>query len=86
MGKVALITGASGIVGNAIVEYLLNNSASNEWSKIIAVSRREPIISRKDTRYVFLNVDLELEESEIAKKVKSKIVTEGFGLKPDSPA
>jgi hypothetical protein len=27
-----------------------------------------------------------LEESEIAKKVKSKIVTEGFGLKPDSPA
>ncbi|KAK9904110.1 hypothetical protein WJX75_004775 [Coccomyxa subellipsoidea] len=36
MGKVALVTGASGIQGRSVVKKL---EASNEWSKVIAVSR-----------------------------------------------
>ena len=69
MPKVALITGATGIVGSAIIEHLLQDTTRDEWSKIIAISRREPTIDKSDDRYVFLPLDLELTEEEIKQKV-----------------
>ena len=69
MPKVALITGATGIVGSAIIEHLLQDTTRDEWSKIIAISRREPTMDKSDDRYVFLPLDLELTEEEIKQKV-----------------
>ncbi|KAJ4191687.1 hypothetical protein NW759_016670 [Fusarium solani] len=40
-GKVALVTGANGITGNAIIEYLIRQP-STEWTQIIITSRRPP--------------------------------------------
>jgi uncharacterized protein YbjT (DUF2867 family) len=69
MGKVAIVTGATGIVGSAILEHLLK-TPQNDWAKIIAISRRSPEVA-KDPRYVHLSLDLEQDEADIAKKVRS---------------
>ncbi|KAK7725923.1 hypothetical protein SLS63_007915 [Diaporthe eres] len=40
-GKVAFVTGANGITGNALIEHLIRQPAS-EWSKIVITTRRVP--------------------------------------------
>jgi len=70
MAKVALIFGATGIVGSAIAEELANTSPQ-EWKKIIITSRRQPILEAKDPRIHFVSIDLEGESEEgIKKKLK----------------
>ena len=71
MPKVALVAGATGIVGSAIIEQLLKTK-NDEWSKVIAVSRRKPTLSTDDSRLVFIPIDLEIEESQIATKVHAE--------------
>ncbi|KAI8930869.1 hypothetical protein NX059_011886 [Plenodomus lindquistii] len=56
-GKVAFITGANGITGNAIIEHLIRRPAS-EWSKIIITSRRTPkSMLWQDPRVRFIAID-----------------------------
>lgn len=70
MAKVAIIFGATGIVGSAITEQLTNTSPQ-EWEKIIITSRREPVLSKKDPRVTFVSLDLEASsEDEIKQKLK----------------
>jgi nucleoside-diphosphate-sugar epimerase len=70
MAKVALITGANGIVGNALIEWLSKNTTSQEWSKIIATSRKEFKFNiNHDDRVQFVSIDFEKGEAEIKKKL-----------------
>ncbi|KAM0199753.1 hypothetical protein ACHAQD_012050 [Fusarium lateritium] len=56
-GKVAFVTGANGITGNAIIEHLIRQPKS-EWSKIIITSRRVPKQSLwQDHRVRFIALD-----------------------------
>ncbi|KAF5024132.1 hypothetical protein F66182_3766 [Fusarium sp. NRRL 66182] len=56
-GKVAFVTGANGITGNAIIEHLVRQPES-EWSKIIITSRRTPKQSLwQDHRVRFIALD-----------------------------
>ncbi|SPJ77037.1 uncharacterized protein FTOL_06263 [Fusarium torulosum] len=56
-GKVAFVTGANGITGNAIIEHLIRQPHS-EWSKIIITSRRVPKQSLwQDHRVRFIALD-----------------------------
>ncbi|KAF5230059.1 hypothetical protein FANTH_13989 [Fusarium anthophilum] len=56
-GKVAFVTGANGITGNAIIEHLIRKPES-EWSKIIITSRRVPKQSLwQDHRVRFVALD-----------------------------
>ncbi|BCS30681.1 SDR family oxidoreductase [Aspergillus puulaauensis] len=55
-GKVALVTGANGISGYAIVEYLCKQPES-EWSLIVATSRRPSTMYWVDPRVVFVTAD-----------------------------
>ncbi|KAL6411957.1 hypothetical protein AUP68_04337 [Ilyonectria robusta] len=56
-GKVAFVTGANGITGNAIIEHLIRQPES-EWSKIIITSRRTPKqLFWQDHRIKFIALD-----------------------------
>ena len=57
MGKVALITGANGITGSAILEYLAITTTSEQWSKIIATSRSPFQTNINDPRVEFIALD-----------------------------
>eukprot|EP00029_Vermamoeba_vermiformis_P002420 TRINITY_DN12794_c0_g1_i1.p1 TRINITY_DN12794_c0_g1~~TRINITY_DN12794_c0_g1_i1.p1 ORF type:complete len:340 (+),score=49.10 TRINITY_DN12794_c0_g1_i1:50-1021(+) len=70
MTKVAVVAGATGIVGSLIIEQLIKNTNESEWSKIIAISRRKPELDKEDARFVHLPIDLTSSEEEIAKKLK----------------
>ncbi|GAA5859072.1 hypothetical protein JCM1840_003736 [Sporobolomyces johnsonii] len=65
----ALVFGANGISGIALLEALSATSTS-EWAKIIAVSRRPPVLEHKDPRIVFESIDLLTSPQEIAAKLK----------------
>ncbi|KAG8163154.1 hypothetical protein KVR01_007632 [Diaporthe batatas] len=55
--KVAFVTGANGITGNALVEHLIRQPES-EWSEIIITSRRKPTqVFWQDPRIRFLALD-----------------------------
>ena len=71
MGKVALITGANGITGSAILEYLVKQTTAEQWSKIIATSRSpfKTIIS--DPRVEFIALDFSQSASSLVKKMQS---------------
>lgn len=58
MGRVAFITGGNGITGSAILEYLVNNTTSSEWSKIIVTSRSPFKTTVHDDRITFIALDL----------------------------
>jgi nucleoside-diphosphate-sugar epimerase len=57
MGKVAFITGANGISGSAILEYLVENTTSAEWSKLIVTSRSPFQTTVTDDRITFVALD-----------------------------
>ncbi|KAF4458635.1 NAD-dependent epimerase dehydratase [Fusarium albosuccineum] len=68
-GKVAFITGANGITGNAIVEHLIRKPES-EWSKIIITSRRTPTHSFwQDHRVRFIALDFLKPVEELIEKM-----------------
>lgn len=76
MAKVAVIAGATGIVGSLIIEQLIKNTSKADWSKIIAISRRKPELEKEDARFVHLPIDLTSSEEEIAKKVRLALIYE----------
>ncbi len=78
MTKVAVVAGATGIVGSLIIEQLIKNTNESEWSKIIAISRRKPELDKEDARFVHLPIDLTSSEEEIAKKVSLTEIKEFF--------
>jgi NAD(P)-dependent dehydrogenase (short-subunit alcohol dehydrogenase family) len=57
MGKVALVFGANGVSGLALLEALFEQPKS-EWSKIVSVSRRPPQLDHKDDRVHHISIDL----------------------------
>lgn len=57
MGKVAFITGATGITGSAIFEYLVQTTTSEQWSKIITTSRSPFKTTVSDSRVSFIALD-----------------------------
>ena len=56
--KVALVTGANGITGGAIVNYLVTNTTPQEWSRIVVTSRRPLATKYDDPRVSFVSLDL----------------------------
>ncbi|KAM5363919.1 hypothetical protein ACJZ2D_011771 [Fusarium nematophilum] len=55
--KVAFVTGANGITGNALIEHLIRQP-STEWSKIVITSRRTPTqVFWQDPRIRFVALD-----------------------------
>ncbi|KAH6688492.1 NAD-dependent epimerase/dehydratase [Plectosphaerella plurivora] len=55
--KVAFVTGANGITGNAIIEHLIRQPKT-EWSKIVITSRRTPTqVFWQDPRIRFVALD-----------------------------
>jgi nucleoside-diphosphate-sugar epimerase len=67
MAKVALIFGATGIVGSALTEQLSRTSAQ-EWKKIIITSRRKPVLETNDARIQFVSIDL-TDEAQVKEKL-----------------
>ncbi|KAI8369615.1 NAD(P)-binding protein [Radiomyces spectabilis] len=57
MGKTAIVFGANGISGTALIERL-TSASKEEWSQIVAVSRRPPQIDHEDQRVRFVSCDL----------------------------
>ncbi|RDW74616.1 SDR family oxidoreductase [Aspergillus mulundensis] len=78
-GKVALVTGANGISGHAIVEYLIR-TPKNEWSEIIVTSRKPPHNFWVDPRVRFISLDFLEAPEAIVSKIQSlcKSVTHAF--------
>lgn len=71
MAKTALITGASGITGSAIVEYLVKNTTKNEWSDIIITARSPPKLSVSDPRIQFVALDFTKDTNELSKQMSN---------------
>jgi nucleoside-diphosphate-sugar epimerase len=57
MAKVALITGANGITGSAILDHLVKHTTSDEWSRIILTSRSPLTLTVTDPRVEFIALD-----------------------------
>lgn len=57
MGKTAFITGANGISGSAILEYLVENTSNAEWTSIIVTSRSPFKTTVSDPRITFITLD-----------------------------
>lgn len=57
MSKVALITGANGITGSAILEHLAKHTTASEWSRIIITSRSPLKTTVSDPRVEFIALD-----------------------------
>ena len=69
MGKVAFITGANGITGSAILEYLVKNTTSEQWSKIITTSRSPLNTNVTDPRVEFIGLDFLQEPASLTEKM-----------------
>ncbi|KAF4975664.1 hypothetical protein FZEAL_7554 [Fusarium zealandicum] len=68
-GKVAFVTGANGITGNAIIDHLIRKPES-EWSKIIVTSRRVPAhMPWQDHRIRFIALDFLKPVEELVEKM-----------------
>ena len=79
-GKVALITGANGITGNAVLEYLVQNTTTEQWSQIITTSRSPFKAIVSDPRIRFIGLDFSNPASELAPKMRDlcKTVTHAY--------
>jgi nucleoside-diphosphate-sugar epimerase len=69
MGKVAFITGANGITGSAILEYLIQTTNSEQWSKIIITSRSPFKSTISDPRVEFIALDFSQKPEILAEKM-----------------
>lgn len=69
-GKVAFITGANGITGNAILEYLVSTTTTEQWSKIITTSRSPFKAIVHDPRISFIALDFSKSAAELASKMR----------------
>ncbi|KAG8163754.1 hypothetical protein KVR01_007051 [Diaporthe batatas] len=67
-GRVAFVTGANGISGNAIIEELIR-SKKEEWSKIVVTSRKPLLYCWQDPRIEFVAVDFLKPLDSIIKKL-----------------
>lgn len=70
MGKTAFITGANGISGSAILEYLVENTTREEWSSIIVSSRSPFKTTVSDPRIQFVALDFTQDPSTLAKLMR----------------
>ncbi|KAM3425742.1 hypothetical protein BST61_g7674 [Cercospora zeina] len=71
MGKTALITGANGISGGAILEYLVKNTTADEWSSIIATSRSPFKTTVQDQRIKFVVLDFSKSSDVLVSEMKN---------------
>ncbi|KAH7563843.1 hypothetical protein BM1_00890 [Bipolaris maydis] len=71
MPNVALITGGNGISGGAILEYLVNNTTGQEWSKIIVTSRSPFKTTVQDPRITFIALDLSKKSDTLVQEMGS---------------
>jgi nucleoside-diphosphate-sugar epimerase len=69
MARTAFITGANGISGGAILEYLVGRPSS-EWSSIIVTSRSPFKTTVSDPRIQFIALDFSEDASTLAAKMK----------------
>ncbi|RAL61838.1 hypothetical protein DID88_002901 [Monilinia fructigena] len=67
--KVALVSGANGITGSAVLKQLSRNPI---WTRIIAISRSPPNNLPSDPRIEFHSLDLTVSVGEIADALTSK--------------
>ena len=55
--RVACIWGANGISGIAMIDQLIEQS-SNDWNRIICISRRSNQLNTEDSRIDFVSIDI----------------------------
>ncbi|KAK4546398.1 hypothetical protein LTR36_002075 [Oleoguttula mirabilis] len=70
MTKIAFITGANGISGGAILEYLVNHTTADQWSSIIVTSRSPFKTTVSDPRITFIALDYTNDVSSLVSKIK----------------
>ncbi|KAH8893970.1 hypothetical protein GQ53DRAFT_717713 [Thozetella sp. PMI_491] len=63
--NVAFITGANGITGSAILEHLVHNTTSAEWSTIVVTTRSSLAATVNDKRVKFISLDFTNDPSEL---------------------
>jgi nucleoside-diphosphate-sugar epimerase len=80
MGRVAFITGANGITGSAILEYLVQTTTSEQWSKIITTSRSPFKTTISDPRVEFIALDFSQKPDTLVGKMRGlcKEVTHAY--------
>ncbi|CAG7926822.1 unnamed protein product [Penicillium olsonii] len=71
MAKVALITGANGITGSAILEHLVKYNTS-EWSRIIITSRSPLKTTVSDPRVEFIALDFSNSSETLAEQMRAQ--------------
>nr|D7PI19.1 RecName: Full=Short chain dehydrogenase gsfE; AltName: Full=Griseofulvin synthesis protein E [Penicillium aethiopicum]ADI24957.1 GsfE [Penicillium aethiopicum] len=70
MPKTAFITGANGLSGSAIVEYLCNTTTSDDWGSIIVTSRSPFKSTVMDPRIKFIALDFVNDVSSLVETMK----------------
>ncbi|KAJ5772720.1 hypothetical protein N7520_003249 [Penicillium odoratum] len=70
MAKVALITGANGITGSAIMDHLTQYTKSDEWSRIVLSSRSPLTLNVTDPRVEFIALDFTKSPEELVNEMK----------------
>lgn len=66
MPKVAFVTGVNGITGTAIADYLIENTAHDDFERIIVTSRSPMKVNRSDSRVEFISLDFLKSPEELA--------------------
>ena len=76
MGKIALVSGANGVTGSAVVN-ALSAKPKSEWSKIYAMSRSPPqLLPKGDDRIEFIGADFTQTVQDIIALLQSKGVND----------
>lgn len=70
MGKSAFITGANGISGSAILEYLVAHTTFEQWSEIIVTSRSPFKTTVSDPRIRFVALDFTEDPKQLVEKMR----------------
>ena len=68
--RVGLITGANGITGSAILEYLVKTTDASQWSNFIVTSRSPLQLSISDPRISFIALDFTKSPAKLAPLVQ----------------
>ena len=71
--KVALVTGANGITGSAIIKHLVKNTTDADFSAIIATSRTPLVFDVSDPRLTFIAIDFLKPASELIPTLKDSL-------------